>query len=203
MPETLYRVQVKPIHIPQFIESVKKTPGMEILSDVPLKIPAYKTGWSEDYIRRTKFLKHYLVKFRSCSSASEFILKHGTMSKRPYHGVERFYFNGTDTVDSGDGTVKDDYYYWTHPKEYVRLKAEDMKTEPMILLCETILDGLRKEINHFLVSATRFPNDPKVKVAAKEFKRSLETQFITAITFGRAKELLKELEEKLPRGMMD
>lgn len=203
MPTALYRVQTKPIHMQQFLETVKKTPGMVILDDIPLKIPAYKAGWSEDCIRKNKFLKHYLVKFRSQSSASEFILKYGKMSKRPYHGVERFYFNGVEEEPVGNGVVHDNYYYWTHPKEYKRLKIEDLKDDPTLLLCEMVLVGFRKEMDRFLATASRFGSDSKTRDAAREFKLALGTQFMEAITFGKNRELLREFEERLPKGVVD
>lgn len=98
---------------------------------------------------------------------------------------------------------KDNAYYWEHPREYRRLKDEDLKYEPTVYLCEYILSGLRKEMENVIKMVTYFPNDIDCRHNAVVMKHDLERPFIDALTFGHGSELVDELVRRCPKGVFD
>lgn len=100
--------------------------------------------------------------------------------------------------------IKKDYaYYWNHPDEYPRLKKEDLKYEPTVLLCEFMLSGLREEIEEVISITNKAPKDEDVKHKAVVMKHDLEQPIIDALTFGHGEELVDELIRRCPEGVFD
>lgn len=94
-------------------------------------------------------------------------------------------------------------YYWDHPDEYPRLKAEDLKYENTLYLCEFILSGIREEMENVIDMANRLPNNEDSKNKAVEMKHDLESPIIDALTFGHGEELVDELVKRCPKGVFD
>lgn len=98
---------------------------------------------------------------------------------------------------------KDLAYYWNHPNEYPRLKAEDLKYENTLYLCEFILSGIREEMENVINKANRLPNDENSKNKAIETKDDLDDPFTDALTFGYGKDLVDELVRRCPKGVFE
>jgi hypothetical protein len=98
---------------------------------------------------------------------------------------------------------KDLAYYWDHPDEYPRLKAEDLKYENTLYLCEFILSGIREEMENVIDIANRLPNDENSKNKAIETKHDLDDPFTDALTFGYGKDLVDELVRRCPKGVFE
>jgi hypothetical protein len=98
---------------------------------------------------------------------------------------------------------KDLAYYWDHPDEYPRLKAEDLKYENTLYLCEFILSGIREEMENVIDIANRLPNDENSKNKAIETKDDLDDPFTDALTFGYGKDLVDELVRRCPKGVFE
>lgn len=100
--------------------------------------------------------------------------------------------------------IKKDYaYYWNHPDEYQRLKKEDLKYEPTVLLGEFMLSGLREEMEGVISITNKAPKDKDVKHKAIMMKHDLEQPIIDALTFGHGEELVEELIRRCPKGVFD
>ena len=100
--------------------------------------------------------------------------------------------------------IKKDYaYYWNHPDEYPRLKKEDLKYEPTVLLGEFMLSGLREEMENVIKVTKLAPEDEDVKHKAIVMKHDLEQPIIDALTFGHGEELVDELIRRCPEGVFD
>lgn len=100
--------------------------------------------------------------------------------------------------------IKKDYaYYWNHPDEYPRLKKEDLKYEPTVLLGEFMLSGLREEMENVIKVTNLAPKDEDVKHKAIMMKHDLEQPIIDALTFGHGEELVDELVRRCPEGVFD
>ena len=100
--------------------------------------------------------------------------------------------------------IKKDYaYYWDHPDEYPRLKQEDLKYEPTVLLCEFMLSGLREEMEEVISITNKAPKDKDIRHKAVVMKHDLESPVIDAITFGHSEELVDELVKRCPKGVFD
>ena len=98
---------------------------------------------------------------------------------------------------------KDLAYYWDHPDEYPRLKAEDLKYENTLYLCEFILSGIREEMENVIDMANRLPNNEDSKNKAIETKYDLDDPFTDALTFGYGKDLVDELVRRCPKGVFE
>lgn len=98
---------------------------------------------------------------------------------------------------------KDLAYYWNHPDEYPRLKAEDLKYENTLYLCEFILSGIREEMENVINIANRLPNNEESKNKAIETKHDLDDPFTDALTFGYGKDLVDELVRRCPKGVFE
>lgn len=94
-------------------------------------------------------------------------------------------------------------YYWNHPDEYPRLKAEDLKYENTLYLCEFILSGIREEMENVIDMANRLPNNEDSKNKAIETKHDLDDPFTDALTFGYGKDLVDELVRRCPKGVFE
>lgn len=100
--------------------------------------------------------------------------------------------------------IKKDYaYYWNHPDEYPRLKKEDLKYEPTVLLGEFILSGLREEMEEVISITNKAPKDKDIRHKAVVMKHDLESPIIDALTFGHGEELVDELIRRCPKGVFD
>lgn len=100
--------------------------------------------------------------------------------------------------------IKKDYaYYWNHPDEYPRLKKEDLKYEPTVLLGEFILSGLREEMEEAISITNKAPKDKDIRHKAVVMKQDLESPIIDALTFGHGEELVDELIRRCPKGVFD
>ena len=92
--------------------------------------------------------------------------------------------------------IKKDYeYYWNHPDEYPRLKADDLKYENTIFLCEFILSGLREEMETTIDMTKRVPKDEEIRHKAIVLKHDL--------TYGHGSDLVDELVRRCPKGVFD
>lgn len=98
---------------------------------------------------------------------------------------------------------KDLAYYWNHQDEYPRLKAEDLKYENTLYLCEFILSGIREEMENVINIANRLPNNEESKNKAIETKHDLDDPFTDALTFGYGKDLVDELVRRCPKGVFE
>lgn len=100
--------------------------------------------------------------------------------------------------------IKKDYaYYWNHPDEYPRLKKEDLKYEPTVLLCEFMLSGLREEMEEVISITNKAPKDNDIRHKAVVMKHDLEQPIIDALSFGHGEELVEELVRRCPKGVFD
>jgi len=100
--------------------------------------------------------------------------------------------------------IKKDYaYYWNHPNEYPRLKKEDLKYEPTVLLGEFMLSGLREEMEEVIGITNKAPKDKDVRHKAVVMKHDLESPIIDALSFGHGEELVDELVKRCPKGVFD
>lgn len=86
---------------------------------------------------------------------------------------------------------KDLKYYWDHPKEYKRMTADDLKIDPTVDLCESILDGLREDFDCAVKQLKLHPTKENY-FKALDVENQMRSKFVTSITFGHSNDIADE-----------